>query len=234
MKKTIIALSLILSACASEHKLSTLDLRLEEKGRLSRDTSIGVNSSGEAVVRESQEVSQKLKGEIWWNNSLEQELASLQAETKRCRVELADPRLGGSGEVVEIPEIDSAKPTIKVKEELGLDGDRIVSVREEFLKDKLSQERKYREELEKTIELVKKHKAKCETYLSMARVKNGLPAERTQGKFVISEEGKLLKVESPHERNLDDAFEIKRNPVSVPSKKEVELQDLRKNDLNDE
>lgn len=206
----------MLVGCASEHKLNKLDLTLEEKGRLSENTAIGLNKSGEAIVREQQEVSQQLRGEVWWNNSLEQELTSIQAETYRCRVDLADPRIGGDGEVVEIPELDKVKNTRKIKELIGLDGNRIVVVKEEFLKDRLAQEKAYREALEASIELVKKHKRKCQTLLSVSRVKNGLPAEPTQGKFSISSEGKLLGVESPHEKNLDDAFKLKES-IREPS-----------------
>lgn len=100
MKKYII-LALLVTGCASEHKMSQISAPLEEKGKVSSTETLGLNDSGEAIIQEKERADQELRGLVWQNNESEQEVNSLWHELKRCREESADSRLGGSGEVVE-------------------------------------------------------------------------------------------------------------------------------------
>lgn len=217
MKKLLI-MSLFVVGCASEHKMKEVSAPLEVKGQISSNEMIGLNGSGEAIIQTKEKADQELRSWIWQNNNDEQEVSSTWYELKRCREESSDVRLGGSGEVVELPEIDNMKPTVEVKEQLGLINREMIVVKESYFKDRLASERQYNETLTKMMKTIKKHKTKCDYALSQKRVKAGLPSERTQGKFLISPDGKLEAVVQKHEKNLDDAFEMKakREPASEP------------------
>lgn len=216
MKKILIT-CLVLTGCASEHKMKEISAPLDVKGQISSNELVGLNESGEAIIQTKEKADQELRGWIWQNNNDEQEVNSAWHELKRCREESSDVRLGGSGEVVELPEIDNMKPTIEVKEKVGLINRDMVVVKESYYKDRLVQEKSYNDTLSKMMKTIKKHKTKCEYVLSQKRVKAGLPAERTQGKFKISPDGKLEEVVQKHEKSLDDAFEMKkqREPSST-------------------
>jgi hypothetical protein len=217
MKKLLIA-GLFVMGCASEHKMKELSTPLDVKGQISSNEFIGLNQSGEAIIQTKEKADQELRGWIWQNNNDEQEVNSTWHELKRCREDASDVRLGGSGEVVELPEIDNMKPTIEVKEQVGLINRDMVVVKESFYKDRLAQEKSYNDTLSKMMRTIKKYKTKCEFTLSQKRVKVGLPAEKVQGKFIISPDGKLEGIAQKHEKNLDDAFEMKkeREPASSP------------------
>lgn len=212
--KKIILLTLFCVGCASSHKMKELDVSIQEKGKVSQNEVVGLNSSGEAVVQQRQKASEELRGIVWWNNNLEQELSSSRHELRRCRVESADPRLGGSGEVTDVPEVDGLKPTSEVREQIGLINEDIMVVKEEYLKDRIKLEKDYNLTLEKMVKMVKGYNQKCEEKLGMQRVKAGLPSQRYQGKFKISSDGKLEQVVERHEKNLDDAFEIQEEKRS--------------------
>lgn len=209
--------------CSSKHKMKDLDVAITEKGSVSSDEVLGLNDSGEAVIQKRKKAVDEVKGLVWYNNNLQFEQSSELASLRRCRVESADVRLGGSGDVVPLPEVDNMKPASKVKEEIGLVNEDILVVKEEYLLDRLEQEKKFSQILESNLELIKKNKVSCEDKLRSKRVQAGLPAERYQGVFKISSDGKLLGVTKPHEKNLDDAFSIKESEkVEVAPSEEAE------------
>ena len=218
MKKIFILVALSLVGCASPQKMDPIKADIVEKGKLNSQETIGLNSSGEAIIQQKLKADQELKNWVWSNNDLEQQVNSERYTLKRCREESVDTRLGGSGEVIPLPEVDNLKPTSELREQIGLINDDIVVVKEEFFKDRLKLEKSYNKTLDSTLGLIKGHKEKCEFKLSQVRVKAGLPAQRTVGKFKINSDGTLNKVVERHERSLDDAFEIKdqkRQPSQV-------------------
>ena len=220
--KAFLLLVLITAGCASPNKMKDLDTQIEPKGKISSNETVALNSSGEAVIQQKQKASEELRGLIWWNNNLEQEVSSERYDLKRCRKESADPRLNGSGEVAQLPEIDGLKSEIQNREQIGLDGKDLVVVKEEYLRDRIKQERDYNTSLEKLLKLVKNYKDKCEDKLSMQRVKADLPVQRFQGQFQISPDGKIEGIVSPHEKNLDDAFEIRDQNRRQPTSQEYQ------------
>lgn len=207
MKKMLVLL-VFLTACASKDKVKEIDVTLEEKGTV-KEGVIGLNDKGEAIIQTQTMADQELRGVIWQNNDLQMNLNHEISMLERCRQEIADPRLGGNGDIVEIPEIDGMKPTTDLKKELGLVDGKLMVVTKESLPQRLQAERAYGEALEKMETQVKKHRKNCEFKMGIARQKVGLPSQRYQGKITITSDGKVGEVLAPNENSLDDAFEIK-------------------------
>jgi hypothetical protein len=212
MKNTKTTLVLILTvfaaSCASNpNKAKEIDTAMEEKGQY-QGSKIGMNEDKEVVVQTEKAVDQELREESWKAADLEAKLKSDHDLLTRCRDEVADPRLGGSGTVTEIPEIDNMKPTNEVREEMGITpSGELKFVKKEMFMERLQSVRKYKDHLESMIKLVKKSRADCEREMGAARVKAGLPAKRYQAKGFFKE-GQYIKTRDA-EHSLDDAFEIK-------------------------
>ncbi len=97
---------------------------------------IGINDDDEAIIQENTNADDELRSLQWANSRLLEQLETDHHELKRCRSDLSDPRLGGSGNVRDLPEIDGMKPVTEVKEEFGKDeaGNLKVVKRESFQK----------------------------------------------------------------------------------------------------
>ena len=210
MKKIILglALAVIVTGCASSEKVREIDTSIDKKGQV-LNGDVGLNDKGEAIIQKQSAADDELRGLVWQNNQLESDLSSEAYMLNWCREDLADPRLGGSGDVVEIPEIDNMKPTTDLKEELGLVGGRLVVVSKESFTQRLASEKAYQTSLEKMIKQVSKNRKSCEIKMGMARRKAGLQSSRYQGQIKVTPQGTVGEVLAPHEHNLDDAFRIK-------------------------
>ena len=195
--------------CASDNEVKEIDTSLEVKGKTS-EGEIGINDDGEAIIQEKTAADDELRRQQWVNNRLEESLATEHYELKRCRDDLADPRLGGDGSVREIPEIDKMKSPENIKEEFGTDekGELKVVRRQDF-KEKLKAEQKYEKTLRDMVKLVASHRAECGRKMGYARVKAGLPAARYEAKGYFQTDGTWVE-ERKAENTLDDAFEISR------------------------
>lgn len=229
MKKTILALTIIiLSACSSKEKVREISTTLDQKGVIS-DGFIGLNDDGVAIIQKQNAADQELRGLIWQNNQREMDLNHEAAGLERCREEIADPRLGGTGDVVEIPDIDNMKPTSDIKKELGLVDGNLVYVSKESFMQRVKAEETYGEAMDKITKQIVKHKRSCEIKMGIARRKAGLPSTRYQGQITVTPDGKVGSVLAPHEHNLDDAFRIKEEKASIkrsPAHVEESSQDL--------
>ena len=214
-KKGLIWLTLMLSAC-STNQVKQLDTEIDPKGT-SQEGVVGLKD-GEAIIQQKQQADLELKGVQWQNYDLENELSHEQSQVKWCYTDLADPRLGGSGDVSDMPE-SVIKPSVKVKEELGLEGNNLIVMKTMDFKEKLQAEKTYQQELIKMLSLAKTTREKCERKMGYARVKAGLPSQRFQGRITITPEGNVGSVLAPHEHSLDDAFKIKKE--RVPAAKEA-------------
>lgn len=208
--KLILSLTMLvfLSACATnQNKVESLkDVKVETKGVVSDTTVIGLNSNKEAVIQSTETVQRELNGIVWWNNTKQQELNHEYAELKRCRRDLSDPRLGGAG-FVKVPELRK-KWDAKSTEKMGLLGDDLVVVKEEYLKERIAVEKDKSQYLDEMIDTVKESREECEWTMGQARVKAGLPSKRYQGQITVTPDGKVGRVLERHEHTLDDAFEI--------------------------
>ena len=225
MKKIILTLSIVLlSACASKEKVQNVDTALDKKGVINNGI-IGLNDEGVAIIQKENAADQELRGLIWLNNQREMDLNHESYNLERCREEIADPRLGGSGDVVEIPEIDNMKPTYEIKKQLGLVNGNLVYVTKESFQQRMAAEESYGSAMDNITKQIKKHRRSCEIKMGIARRKAGLPSSRYQGNISVTSDGKVDRVLAPHEHNLDDAFRIKeeneaqkRAPAAIPKK----------------
>lgn len=199
----------LVSACSSNpYKVKEIDNPIEKKGEYQGAT-VGLNDKKEAIVQSETAADVELKQTRWRTYDLEQKIASEHSLLTRCRTELADPRLGGTGNMVEIPEIDNMKGPDAVKEDMGITKDgALVVVKQEMFVDKLKTERKYEDSLRAMMKTIEKHRGNCEREMGYARGKAGLPSMRYPAKGEYGSDGTFHVIRKAEE-NLDDAFRIK-------------------------
>ncbi|MFK7824127.1 MAG: hypothetical protein AB8G05_08220 [Oligoflexales bacterium] len=205
---TILSLGAMV-ACTTSEKVEEIDTSLDKKGSVG-NSHLGLNDDGVAILQTETTASDELRSQIWLNNDLETAVNHEYYMLKWCRKDLADPRLGGSGEISQLPEIDDMKTPGQVKEDFGIEGDALKIVKRESYLKRLKSERKLEKTLRQMIKTVKKSRENCEMRMAGARVKAGLPAARFEGNVSISPEGKVEKVIYAQEKSLDDAFRIIR------------------------
>lgn len=212
-----VALEVGLIGCSSS-QIKTLDTELEVKGQTQEGT-LGIKDKV-AIIQKETSADDELRFQQWQNNAAENDLNDEYFNLKRCRDELSDSRLGGNGQVTELPEIDKMKTPDEIKEEFGLTEKGTLSFvrKQDFLK-KLDQERAYGKSLALMKVTVRHNREVCERAMGQARVKAGLPATRFQGRASITPDGNIGKVFQRNENTLDDAFSIKaelqnRKPAS--------------------
>jgi hypothetical protein len=194
----IFILSVIAASCASPYKANDLsdNMKISElKGNTSQGV-VGLNEKKEIVVQEEISADTELQVQrnvnLHWLETLEHEAYFV----KWCRRDLADPRLGGYGELPADPEIDNIRTPEQVREEMGLDDDgNLKIVKQSYFADKLKKERAYGEAMQKMITLFKRHRDECEWKMGQARAKAGLPSTRY--------------IEERLENGLDTAFSKK-------------------------
>lgn len=205
--KYLIMLSLFaLIGCASGDKVKQLDTEIDVKGTTQHGV-VGLQDDV-AVIQEKRMADDELRIQQWKNFQLENDLNHEYHMANWCYEDLSDPRLGGNGEMSQAPEVTSMKDSVKIKEELGLEGEKLVVVKTYSFKDQLNVERQYEKSLTEMTKHVKKTRSECERKMAVARLKVGLPAKRYQGKVKISPQGTVDEVVKEHEQNLDDAFRI--------------------------
>ncbi len=169
----------LMTACSSnKYAVKEVDTKIEQKGSVGGGK-VGVDDAGQAIIQTETEADDELRTQIWKNSEFEAKLNSEHQLLKQCRQERADPRLGGSGDVVEIPEIDKMSTATEIKEDLGITktGSLKVIKREMYI-DRLARERKLETSLGNLVSLVRKHRDKCEVDLGHTRVQHGLPSKR--------------------------------------------------------
>lgn len=220
MKYLMMIALMALVGCASSDKVKQLDTEIDVKG-YTRNGVIGLQDDV-AVIQEKRPADDELRIQQWKNFQLENDLNHEYHMANWCYDDLSDPRLGGNGEVSQAPEVTNMKNSVKIKEELGLEGEKLMVVKTSSFKEQLAVERQYEQSLVSMTKAVKKTRGDCERKMAVARLKVGLPAKRYQGQIKVSPEGTVEDVIKPHENNLDKAFEIKNvnNPEISSSERE--------------
>jgi hypothetical protein len=217
----ILALSLATGCSTNPYKVKEVDADVKSTHGSIQGATIAIDKNDQAIIQKENDAEVELREQTWKNYDLEKKLNYDYGQLKQCQNELADPRLGGSGQVTEIPDLDVINRLPEKKEEFGITKNgQLVMVKREMYLDRLKAERQYEEVLKSASKTVAKHKDGCEYSLSIARVKNGLPASRyaAQGHF----SGEQYIQERPAEHNLDDAFRIlaSEKPSSKPAQEE--------------
>jgi len=208
MKKIIstAAIFFFVGCATTESRVQTINTEIDIKEKAG-DGVLGIREN-QAILQEEVNPADELRSQQWLNNYLQNELASEYYNLKLCRRDLADPRLGGSGDITPLPEIDNMKPVEEVKEEFGIDqeGNLRIVKRSLFLK-KLKTERRFEKTLRKMVKVVINNLEECEIKMRRARVKAGLPAERINAEGYLTPKGDWVELRRG-EQNLDDAFEL--------------------------
>jgi hypothetical protein len=220
--KTLVTIifSMFVVGCVSEYKVKEIDTKLEVKGSVG-EKKLGLNDKKELILQEETSAEDELRVQQAVNFKLQEEYDREAFMLKSCRTDVSDPRLGGSGEIPPISEVDQLKPLEEVKEAIGItdEGD-IKVVKKSYFVDKLKLERKYDSTLRKMTKVIKRHKEECEYKMAIARRKSGLPSERYQGEGYF-QDGAWVQTRV-NENSLDDAFVIqsRERAKSQPQKTE--------------
>ncbi|MEZ0392343.1 MAG: hypothetical protein ACAH59_09020 [Pseudobdellovibrionaceae bacterium] len=174
MKKIMIlsVLGLMVVACANPHKAEKIETEIQKKEEISGDTSLGIKDGNMVVQRKvmMNEELRKLQNDVY---GLEDRVygnrnygsLGLYGVLKNCRSELADKRNGGDGKLTWTEPID--RVTSKEEEfKIGVDeNEKLVGVKEEYLKDRIERFRGYRSVLEKRQDEYEDKLAVCQTEL---------------------------------------------------------------------
>lgn len=170
----VFVLCAILNSCTSTKEVKNVDTKILQKSTTHEGT-IGVNDDDEAIIQESRDAGAELTMQQNVNENLQATLDYERNQLQTCRENMADPELGGSGEVAAIPEVDGLKNENEVREELGLDEKgNLVVVKKQNLEERLNVEKKYEKALRDTTKIVKKNRQECEFRLNIAKKKAGL------------------------------------------------------------
>lgn len=198
----------VLVGCATGKEVKDIDTSLEVKGT-TESGKIGVDQDGVAVVQENTDATDALRRQKFVNANLEEKLSTDYNILKRCREDLADRRLGGSGEVSDLPGIDDLKTIADVRESFGRDEDgQLRVVKRTNFSEVLEAEKGYEKKMRDTRKQVVNYQDDCRRRLRGARVTAGLPAEAYKAKGHYKPNGGWVE-ERRAEQNLDDAFEIR-------------------------
>lgn len=138
----LIGTALILGGCASkkygDEKISTqLDM-----GNNKTSDKFGFDKERNLVLQEKTSATDELMIQTHVNEELRSKLQHEYQQLRRCRVDLADVRLGGSGEMAPMPEIDGIASDKAYNETVGFDeAGELVFVRQEKFEDKMKAEK---------------------------------------------------------------------------------------------
>lgn len=155
-KKLIACLGLlVLASCASNpHKAEKVDTKIENKGEVTGNTTVGVKE-GNMVVQQKVEMNEEvrriqnevfeLEDRVYGNRKYGS--LGLYGVLRQCKVDSSDPKNGGDGKIRWTEPID--RITDKEDEwKIGLDEkNKLIGVSEEFLKDRIERFRGYKKVL---------------------------------------------------------------------------------------
>jgi hypothetical protein len=206
--KLLILMAVFLTGCFSTgYEVKKVETVIEVKGQVG-DKKVGLNDKKEIILQEEVDASDELRSQQDVNLKLRDEYDHEAFMLKQCRTDLSDRRLGGSGEIPAINEVDGMKSIETVREEIGItDSGELKVVRKSYFVDQLKLERKYDSSLRKMTKLVVRHREECEYKMGIARRKAGLPSSRYMGRGYYTQGGEWVQT-NPNENNLDDAFEM--------------------------
>lgn len=201
--------SVLMAFCThNENIVKPVDTHLQKQDAIGEED-IGVTRDKELIIQKKQTLSRVLEEQIWRNKAILDSLESFSFKLDDCYTYLIDPRLGGNSEVFEMPQLD---PIVEnpMREEIGYDsyGEYKV-VHKEYYQGRLKTERAKELSLKKMEKVLAKSYKSCKALLIEARLRYGLPGEKYPAVTGKNRFGRLIILRKA-EKNLDDAFEIKR------------------------
>lgn len=206
--KSILLVLILVGCTITEYRVKELDTTLEGKKSATGDGVLALNTKGQAIIQKERTASNELIIAQMVNAEFKRQLDNEYYDLKRCRKDMADPRLGGGYETGALPDIDDLKDPVQSEEEFGLNQDgTLMVVSKELYVHRLESERKYRTTLESLLKLTKKHREKCEEKMEVARIKADLPPKRIMGEGSLDSKGNYHETRKA-EHDLNDAFEL--------------------------
>lgn len=218
---TMISFVVLSTACAStEHQVQDLPSdKLTILGGTSDGSKITLNEKKQAVIVSDLYVEQVLASAEMAHDSLQYYVERELFQLKQCKIDLADTRLGGSGEVEPVPQMRDFSGHVGIEEEMGLTADgELKIVRKEFLNQRLIALKQANKTLEKVLDETKESVEQCHHKLGKARLAHGLPSHPYQAKGYYTQDGVFVENRTA-ERNIDDAFEMAAESAGKKGKK---------------
>jgi hypothetical protein len=169
----IIAAGFFIVSCSSNpHKAEKIETNIDKAEGVGADQQLGVKDGNMVVQRKvimSEEVRKlqydvyELEDRVYGNRKYGS--LGLYGVLKKCKVELSDKKNGGDGKLIWTEPID--RVTDRDEDyKIGLDErDKLVGVSEEFLKDRITKFRNYRNILEKRQDEYEEKLAVCQVDL---------------------------------------------------------------------
>ena len=168
-------------SCTTPHQVEEVETEMEATGRSSEGT-IGKNSDDQLIIQQKRKAEHELESQIWANNALQNEMQTEVDELLNCREAIADPGVGGNGEVLPIPAIDNWEKQ-PVNETMGMDeSGNLVVVKKEFFDERYNYEKKKTGELRRVKTMIKKHRRDCERRLRFMKANRARNAAAGQDK----------------------------------------------------
>ncbi|MEN9827303.1 MAG: hypothetical protein RI953_3048 [Pseudomonadota bacterium] len=197
----------LLLGCASK-KFGDQEVQTQlETSKKKKSEKLGFDKDRNLLIQDKSGANDELIAQQHVNEELQSKLQHEFQMLKRCRVETADVRLGGNGEISPLPEIDGIKNDPTYKESVGIDeSGELVFLRQENFEDRFKAEKQFEKSARRLTKVVVNNREQCEMRMRKARVEHGLPAERASA--LIRNEGGQVIIVRPAERNLDDAFQF--------------------------
>lgn len=205
---TLLFVSFAFAACSSNPEtIKPINTDLDVKGQVG-SAKLGVNEDNVAILQEEKQAQDELTVQEAVNMRLFDEAAHQKSELKECLTYLADKRLGGSGKIPELPDLDNLKTETEEKEEFGQakDGSLKIVKKSSFVQ-RLRNSRSYDKSLRSVTKLLEKQNSQCQMDLEVARNKAGLPGKKAQAEGYFNSKGTWVETKRG-ETNLNDAFEI--------------------------
>jgi hypothetical protein len=206
ISSAVMAATSTLVGCAG-NKVKEIETKLEMTQITSSGETIGVNKDDVAIIQKKTMAADELNRLTWQINGTEWKIGLEVSQIKNCREDMADPRLGGNGNIVPIPAVDGMKKPER-KEEFGIVNGSLQFVTTEDLLKRVAYEREYQRTVEKLLGTVEDAREDCERKMRIARRKAGLPSDRTIGIVKYDSEGRVTEVVKKGENSLDTAFEL--------------------------
>ena len=212
LKKSIcmgVGLIMLQSCTSNSHKVRELNTHLNHSTKSGLST-IGVNKRGEAVYQTETSVADEVRLKKWQNNQLSSEVKSERYQLQTCRKDLADARLGGSGEITPLPEVDLLDSESALKQKIGINEQgKLAVLKRGYLKDHIKKQKQLNTSLTKLVRVIKTSRQQCESKMGAARIRAGLSSKRYKAEGRFRGDGSWVQTQKA-ESSLDDAFEIAR------------------------
>ena len=196
-----------LVCCSSSSAVRQVDTALEIHGTID-GALIGLDAARAIIIQKETSLEAELKVQELHNYGVQYTLFGLHERMMQCERERADSRLGGSGEVLDFPQMLSIRGNTETTEQIGMTRSGLEVVKKQKYEQRLATERRYESTMQEMLPVLTREVDKCTNELRAARVKAGLPAERYAGIGHFDGSGGWI-VEREAERNLDDAFRIR-------------------------